>query len=128
MEDSFNGLILLWIVLFPLLGAALNGVAGCLFGADKKVVGAVAVGAVALSFAFAVYSFVALMSGHAADPSFALTQHVYEWFSVEMPSGSIVPVNVRFTMDALSGLMSVMVTGIGLLIHIYSLGYMSEEP
>jgi NADH-quinone oxidoreductase subunit L len=128
MEDSFNGLILLWIVLFPLLGAALNGVAGCFFGADKKVVGAVAVGAVALSFAFAAYSFVALMSGHAADPSFALTQHVYEWFSVEMPSGSIVPVNVRFTMDALSGLMSVMVTGIGLLIHIYSLGYMSEEP
>jgi NADH-quinone oxidoreductase subunit L len=127
MEDSFNGLILLWIVLFPLIGAALNGIAGCFFGADKKVVGGVAVGAVALSFAFAAYSFVVLLSGAADDPSFALTQHVYEWFSVEMPSTSIVPVNVRFTMDALSGIMSVMVTGIGLLIHIYSLGYMSEE-
>jgi NADH-quinone oxidoreductase subunit L len=128
MEDSFNGLILLWIVLFPLIGAALNGIVGCFFGADKKVVGAVAVGSVALSFAFAAYSFVALTSGHGDDASFALTQHVYEWFSVEMPSSAIVPVNVRFTMDALSGIMTVMVTGIGLLIHIYSLGYMSEEP
>jgi NADH-quinone oxidoreductase subunit L len=128
MESSFNGLILLWIVLFPLIGAALNGIAGCFFGADKKVVGAVAVGAVALSFAFAAFSFASLMSGHADDPNFALTQHAYEWFSVEMPSSSIVPVNVRFSMDALSGIMTLMVTGIGLLIHIYSLGYMREEP
>jgi len=47
---------------------------------------------------------------------------------VEVYAGRIAPINVRFTMDALSGLMTVMVTGIGLLIHIYSLGYMSEEP
>ena len=31
-------------------------------------------------------------------------------------------------MDALSGVMTLIVTGIGLLIHIYSTGYMSEEP
>jgi NADH-quinone oxidoreductase subunit L len=127
MESSFNELALLLIVLFPMMGAVLNGIGGCFFKADKKVVGLVAVGAVAASFGLALYAFANLVGGHGDDPSFALTEHVYEWFSVVV-NGRVVPVNVRFTMDALSGLMTVMVTGIGLLIHIYSLGYMSEEP
>jgi NADH-quinone oxidoreductase subunit L len=127
MESSFNELALLLIVLFPMMGAVLNGIGGCFFKADKKVVGLVAVGAVAASFGLALYAFANLVGGHGEDPSFALTEHVYEWFSVVV-NGRVVPVNVRFTMDALSGLMTVMVTGIGLLIHIYSLGYMSEEP
>jgi NADH-quinone oxidoreductase subunit L len=128
MESSFNELTLAWIVLFPLLGAILNGVFGCFFKGDKKVVGAIAVGAVALSFACALYAFLSLVGVHGEDGKGALTRHLYEWFSVELEAGRIAPVNVRFTMDALSGLMTVMVTGIGLLIHVYSLGYMSEEP
>ncbi|MDB4973246.1 MAG: NADH-ubiquinone oxidoreductase chain [Myxococcaceae bacterium] len=126
--ENFNELTLAWIVLFPLLGAVLNGIGGCFFKADKKIVAAIAVGAVALSFACAVYAFTQLLGLHGEDGKGALTRHLYEWFSVEVYAGRIAPVNVRFTMDALSGLMTVMVTGIGLLIHIYSLGYMSEEP
>ena len=125
---QFNELSLLLIVLLPMLGAALNGIFGCFFNAGKGVVGGVAVGAVAISFVLAVVSFMQVMAGHHDDASFAVTQHVYEWFSVQSQLGRIIPVNVRFTMDALSGIMTVMVTGIGLLIHIYSLGYMSEEP
>ena len=126
--ENFNELTLAWIVLFPLLGAVLNGIGGCFFKADKKLVAAIAVGAVALSFACAVYAFLHLGGVHGEDGKGALTAQLYEWFSVEVYAGRIAPVNVRFSMDALSGLMTVMVTGIGLLIHIYSLGYMSEEP
>jgi NADH-quinone oxidoreductase subunit L len=126
--ENINELTLAWIVLFPLLGAVLNGIGGCFFKADKKIVAAIAVGAVALSFACALYAFSQLLGLHGEDGKGALTRHLYEWFSVEVYAGRIAPVNVRFTMDALSGLMTVMVTGIGLLIHIYSLGYMSEEP
>jgi len=125
---QINELSLLLIVLFPMLGAALNCIFGCFFKANKTMVGAVAVGAVALSFILAVFSFWQVMQGHHDDASFALVQHVYEWFSVESQLGRTIPINVRFTMDALSGVMTVMITGIGLLIHIYSLGYMSEEP
>jgi NADH-quinone oxidoreductase subunit L len=126
--ENFNELTLAWIVLFPLLGAVLNGIGGCFFKADKKIVAAIAVGAVALSFACALFAFVQLLGLHGEDGKGALTRHLYEWFSVEVYAGRIAPINVRFTMDALSGLMTVMVTGIGLLIHVYSLGYMSEEP
>ncbi len=39
-----------------------------------------------------------------------------------------VPVHVRFVMDHLSGIMTVMVTGIASLIHVYSTSYMGEDP
>jgi NADH-quinone oxidoreductase subunit L len=123
---EFNEQALLFIVLLPMVGAALNGIAGCFFKADKGVVAAVAVGSVLLSFLLSAWGFVTLLN--AGDEHASLTYQAYEWFSVQTAGGATVPVNVRFTMDALSGIMAVMVTGIGLLIHIYSLGYMSEEP
>jgi NADH-quinone oxidoreductase subunit L len=126
--DSFNEVLLLWIVLFPLIGAALNGIGGCFFKTDKKLVAAIAVGAVGLSFALALFTFARLLSVHGEHGDGSITYQAYEWFSVALANGRTVPVNVRFTVDALSGLMLVMVTGIGLLIHIYSTGYMSEEP
>jgi NADH-quinone oxidoreductase subunit L len=121
--------MLLWIVLFPMIGAALNGIAGCFFKTDKKLVTGVAIGSVALSFAFAVVCFSSVLGLHDDDASASITYQAYEWFSVKLADGGVtVPINVRFTMDALSGMMTLMVTGIGLLIHIYSTGYMSEEP
>src|SRR4051812_25227409 len=126
--ENFNELALALIVLFPMLGAVLNGIGGCFFKADKRGVASIAVGAVGLSFVCAVLAFTQLLGLHGEDGKGALTQQLYEWFSVEVYAGRIAPINVRFTMDALSGIMTVMVTGIGLLIHIYSLGYMSEEP
>jgi NADH-quinone oxidoreductase subunit L len=123
---EFNEKALLAIVLLPMLGAVLNGIAGCFFKAEKKVVSAVAVGSVFLSFLLAVYGLVALIQ--ADDPKTALTYKAYEWFSVQLSSGSTLSIDVAFSLDALSGMMAVMVTGIGLLIHIYALSYMSEEP
>jgi NADH-quinone oxidoreductase subunit L len=123
---EFNELALLFIVLSPMLGAALNGIAGCFFKAAKGVVSAVAVGSVALSFVLALWGFLTLLQGD--DPKLALSYQAYEWFSVQLSSGASIPINVKFSMDALSGMMAVMVTGIGLLIHIYALSYMSEEP
>jgi len=126
--DSFNEVLLLWIVLFPLIGAALNGIGGCFFNTDKKLVSAIAVGSVGLSFVLALITFAKLVGVHGEHGDGSITYQAYEWFSVALRDGRTVPINVRFTVDALSGIMLVMVTGIGLLIHIYSTGYMSEEP
>lgn len=120
--------ILMWIILLPIAGAMINGFFGK--NASREAVGVVAIGSVALSFIFALVAFATLVS---RDPSggAVLTLDLYEWFRLGLPAAGDavreVPINVRFKMDALSAVMTLVVTGIGLLIHIYSLGYMSEE-
>ncbi len=113
---------LLWIVLFPLAGAVLNG----LFGrfVERRIVSAIGVGSVALAFGVALAAFLEVASGEAPG---RLVHDVYEWFAFPL-HGREVSVRVRFVMDALSGVMTLVVTGIGLLIHVYSTGYMHEDP
>lgn len=125
-----DNLAILWIVLLPLAGAIINGLAGRF--ADRKLVALVAVGSVLGAFALAVSSFLELTHLKAEgveDPR--LVADVYQWFTVSLPSATgafrEVPIQVRFVFDSLSGLMTLVVTGIGSLIHIYSLEYMSEE-
>ena len=65
-------------------------------------------------------------SSHDAEHA-ALAYHFYEWFSLTLPGGTVVPINVRFLMDSLSGVMTLVVTGVGGLIHLYSIGYMGED-
>ncbi|MET0390995.1 MAG: NADH-quinone oxidoreductase subunit L [Polyangiales bacterium] len=117
---------LLGIVLFPLLGAIANG----LFGrkADRRTVHAIAVLAVASSFVLALAAFVSLLQLRLAGQEHAALRYtVYEWFSLSVHHRTL-SIPVRFVMDSLSGVMTLVVTGIGLLIHIYSTGYMSDEP
>ncbi|MEM8607715.1 MAG: NADH-quinone oxidoreductase subunit L [Myxococcota bacterium] len=125
-EEPTQQLSLLLIILFPLAGAAING----LFGRrmPKGLVSFLGVGAVAVSFVLAILSFISLF-GMRSDGvhEAALTYQFYEWFSLKLPSGAEVPINVRFLMDSLSGVMTLVVTGIGGLIHLYSVGYMSED-
>lgn len=113
---------LLWIVLLPLAGAIINGVFGR--GANKQLTGFLAVGAVFGSFLFATYDFSLLLQDHERT---AIVQDVYTWFEITV-SGRVVPVQVRFAMDHLSGIMTVMVTGIATLIHLYSTSYMGDDP
>ena len=115
--------ILLPIVLFPVFGALYNGFMGR--RVDKSVVTAVAVGSVIGSFLFALIGFGYLLTAEeGVEPR--LVHDVYEWFTITV--GPVeVPVRVRFVMDHLSGIMTVMVTGIGALIHVYSIGYMAED-
>jgi NADH-quinone oxidoreductase subunit L len=117
---------LLGIVLFPLLGAIANGVFGSKAG--RAAVNAVAVAAVAAAFGLALWSFTQLLSLRVSGEEHAVLHYTaYEWFSLTT-NGHTLSIPVRFAMDELSGIMTLVVTGIGLLIHIYSVGYMSEEP
>ncbi len=126
-----QNLPVLWIVLLPLAGAIMNGLAGRF--ANRRLVSFVGVGSVLGSFALAIHSFVKLYElKHGETGQEALVTDVYEWFSITVPSFAggfrSVPIHVRFVFDSLSGLMTLVVTGIGSLIHIYSLGYMKEDP
>ena len=124
--EASQQLTLLLIILFPLAGAVVNG----LFGRrlPRSLVTFIGVGSVTVSFVLAVAAFAELLAlrGEGVHEA-ALTYQFYEWFSFKLPSGIEVPVNVRFAMDSLSGVMTLIVTGVGGLIHLYSVGYMSED-
>jgi len=124
-----NFLDLIWLIpLFPAAGFVING----LFGKrmSKTMVGVIACGLVFISFIFsagAVYQLLQLDSAHRSH-----TVRLYEWINAGPAHTSEGPLaNFRvdwgFLLDPLSSVMILVVTGIGLLIHIYSTGYMHEE-
>ena len=125
-DEAHQQILLLLIIVFPLGGAIVNGLVGRYM--PKALVTLVGVGSVAVSFGLAVTAFIELygLSGHETEHP-ALTYQFYEWFSLSLPRGNVVAINVRFLMDSLSGVMTLVVTGVGGLIHLYSIGYMGED-
>jgi NADH-quinone oxidoreductase subunit L len=107
----------LWLIpILPLAGAAINGFLG-------KRSSRRAVTAVALFFsgaAFAMALWVALRFS-----SLMLPYH--EFFAHWIRSGSF-SADFAFYLDQLSLVMLLVVTGVGFLIHIYSVGYMGDDP
>ncbi|TCO49353.1 NADH-quinone oxidoreductase subunit L [Kribbella antiqua] len=74
-----------------------------------------------ISFAFGVVLFVQMMGKATEERS--ETVRLFEWFSV----GSI-KVDFTLLIDPLSILFVLLITGVGSLIHIYSIGYMAHDP
>ncbi len=106
----------LWLIpILPLLGFLING----LFGRrmSKTMVNLFAIGSVALSFAWAVNTLVRL-----SPLETKYIEHYFTWIQ----SGPL-QVSVDFAVDRLTAVMLMVVTGVGLLIHIYSIGYMAHE-
>lgn len=109
-----------WIILFlPLLGAVINGL--ILRRARPIVSQAVATSCMVAAFIMSLILFSShfLQSAHANQP------HIYE-LSPWLQAGSFVA-PFHFILDQLSGLMLLIITGIGSLIHVYAGGYMHEE-
>jgi NADH-quinone oxidoreductase subunit L len=106
-----------WIVLWPALGVVFHLLASRRWPRLAPLVGS---GVIGLAFATALAAVVTLAGhGHGA----ALIDPVYRWIQV----GSI-DVQVALRVDWLSAVMVLVVTGIGFLIHVYSVGYMHEDP
>jgi NADH-quinone oxidoreductase subunit L len=106
----------LWLIpILPLLGFLINGIFGRRF--SKPLVNAIAVGSVALSFGWVVKTLLGL-----GDLEKSYTEHYFTWIA----SGAF-NVGIDFTVDRLTAVWLLIVTGIGSLIHIYSVGYMSHE-
>src|SRR5438045_5177538 len=105
------------IPLLPLLGAAFNGLAGR--WVPKSWVYTVALVVVLLSFLIGFAGFVQ-MSG---EEGTQFHETVYTWFAV----GSL-HVDLALSLDRLSGALVLVITGVGFLIHLYSVGYIDEDP
>ena len=111
MTDSLH----LWVIpLLPLAGAAINGLLGRRF--SNAVVSTVALLSTGASFAYAVWAVLRAL-GHMPYQEVVGTWITAGNFSA--PFG--------FYLDQLSTVMVLVVTGVGFLIHIYSVGYMAHE-
>ncbi len=111
---------LIWlVVLLPFAGFLVNGALSFLRPQDKSAVSWVGVGTVVLSFVVSAGIFVELLGEHGSAP------HVLSFWSW-IPVGDL-QIDLAFQVDQLSAMMLMVVTGVGMLIHIFSIGYMRED-
>jgi NADH-quinone oxidoreductase subunit L len=109
-----------WVILlFPLLGAAINGLVGKRL--PRVLIAILGCGSVALSFIWAAGAFWRLLERPPAEREIVRT--LFTWIEAGR-----VSVAAGFLLDPLSMVMILVVTGVGLLIHVYSTAYMAEEP
>ena len=106
----------LWLIpVLPFAGFAINGLLGQRF--SKALVNLFGIGSVLLSFAWVLKTLLGL-----GDLSTAHVEHYFTWIQ----SGTFT-LGCDFAVDRLTAVMLLVVTGIGSLIHIYSIGYMAHE-
>ncbi len=107
--------ISLWIVLLPLFAAIIVGLFGKLLPrAASHIITVFAVGA---AFAMSAMVLNATLNGYHAN------YNLYTW----LQSGDI-QFNVGFLIDNLTAMMMVVVTFVSLMVHIYTIGYMHDDP
>ncbi|MCI0706546.1 MAG: NADH-quinone oxidoreductase subunit L [Ignavibacteriae bacterium] len=114
-----------YIVLFPLIGFAVLGLFGKKFKSEK-LVGIIGSGTVGLSFLTAAAIFIHML-GLAPDQRKEIVE-LFTWISTFTGTSSSLSVSIAYQIDQLSILMVLVVTGVGFLIHVYSIGYMHGDP
>ncbi len=107
--------LLFLIPLLPLLGFAVNGLFGSRFTTGQ--IGLVALTGPVVAFALSVLALLGAEEGHDAH------QVLWQWIAT-----GAFEVNLGLVVDPLTAVMLMNVTGIGTLIHLYSYGYMHEDP
>ncbi|QJD78277.1 NADH-quinone oxidoreductase subunit L [Spirosoma rhododendri] len=109
------GLLCALIPLLPLIGFVINGVG--FRRVPTALVGGIATVAVLASFLIVV----SLFTGFAPEAGPQIV-HLFDWISV-----GDLRIPFSFQIDQLSLLMLLVVTGVGTLIHLYSIGYMHHD-
>jgi NADH-quinone oxidoreductase subunit L len=106
------------LLLSPLVGFILNGVR--FRSSNYLLAGSIATGAVAISFACALALFLQLVGLPPEERRLSVS--FFEWISV----GSF-KINAGFVVDQISAIMILIITGVGSLIHLFSIGYMHHD-
>jgi len=105
----------LLVLLTPLAGFIVNALFGRLL--PRRIVGWIGAGSIGLAFVLALLALSQVLGGHRLDQTY------FTWWQ---SADFNVPFNLY--LDQLSTLMILVITGVGFLIHVYSIGYMREDP
>jgi len=110
----------LLIALAPLVGAMLAGLFGTGFlgrPVGRAASHCITIAGVAISAIGSVYVLADVLAGHTFDGA------VYTWTLI-----GNTPLEIGFLIDPLSAMMMVVVTSVSLMVHIYTIGYMADDP
>jgi NADH-quinone oxidoreductase subunit L len=111
---------LLWaIALLPFVGFLVNGVAAYASPGRKAIPTIVGPGVVGLAFVIALINFAGMRGAELHGP---LVETYWTWMAV-----GDLRVDAALQLDQLSMLMTLIITGVGFLIHIFSVGYMHAD-
>ncbi len=106
----------IWLIpLLPLAGFIINGIGRNTL--PKAAIGFIGSVLVLISFGISVGAFLQIKSTGAA-----INIQIFDWFK----AGDI-KISFAFLVDQLSALMLLIITGVGFLIHLYSVGYMKDD-
>jgi NADH-quinone oxidoreductase subunit L len=106
----------IWLIPFlPLAGFIINGIGRN--SLSKGVIGFIGSFLVLISFGLSVAAFCQVKS-----TGVPINVDVFQWFGVEN-----LNVSFSFLIDQLSSIMLLIITGVGFLIHLYSIGYMHDD-
>jgi len=121
----------IWLIpVLPAIGAAINGLVGIRYF-SRRTAGLVACAMMALALGVSLVAFWQLLA--LAPEARAFDVVVAQWIPsipLATSSGAIGSFQVPwgFRLDPLSGMMILIITGIGTMIHVYSTAYMADEP
>ena len=105
------------LLVAPLVGFLINGLFGKWLKGNEKLSGWIGALAVLVSLVCSIIAFTSLNGGAAP-----LDETLYEWIT-----GEGFAFNIGFRVDALTAVMLLVITGVGFLIHVYSIGYMHDD-
>ena len=105
------------LLVAPLVGFLINGLLGKWLKGNEKLSGWIGSVAVLISLICSIIAFTSVHSG--ATP---FDETLYEWIT-----GETFAFNIGFRVDALTTVMLLVITGVGFLIHVYSIGYMHGD-
>ena len=120
IEHAFEPTLLWAIALLPLIGFIINGIIAFRAPEKKSITTLVGPGVIGLAFVIALINFFRMLGAELHEP---IIQHYWSW----MPVGNL-QVSAAFQIDQLSMLMTLIITGVGFLIHVYSTAYMHDDP
>ncbi|HMC17349.1 MAG TPA: NADH-quinone oxidoreductase subunit L, partial [Albitalea sp.] len=115
MASTLSQSTLLWVPLAPLAGSIIAGLFGKTVGRRGSHI--VTILGVLISFILSAQVLMAVIAGARFNAT------VYEWMVV----GGL-KMEVGFLIDGLTAMMMAVVTFVSLMVHIYTIGYMEEDP
>jgi NADH-quinone oxidoreductase subunit L len=111
----------IWMLpLIPLLGFLMIGLLRK--SAPKPLISIIGCGTILISFLLSCGIFKEVYDARQAGGDGIIYQEVFNWFTV-----GTFNFNISFLVDPLSSIMLLIITGVGFLIHLYSVGYMAHD-
>jgi NADH-quinone oxidoreductase subunit L len=119
-ERGFVPFLPSWMILLPFLGFVVNGAVAYLAPERRRLVSVVGPGVLGLAFVLAAVNLVLIARVPEAEP---VIRSYWTWIEVGQ-----LRIDAALQLDQLSIIMALVVACVSFIIHIYSIGYMGEDP